>query len=72
MKGKLRKLLSLWELSHYAKQHPTASTRNGIKNVNNLGCYQQRMRFAAVRNQQLEISTECPVCYEYLLPPIVM
>jgi hypothetical protein len=47
----------LWQLSHYAKQHPTASTRNGLNNVNKLGCAQLRMRFVAVINQQLEIST---------------
>jgi hypothetical protein len=48
--------LNLWELSHYAKQHPTVSTRNGLNNVNKLGCAQLRMSFLVVRNQQLEIS----------------
>jgi hypothetical protein len=28
----------MWELSHYTKQHPTASTRNSLNNVNKLGC----------------------------------
>jgi hypothetical protein len=46
----------MWELSHYAKQHPTASTRSGLNNVNKLGCAQLCMRFVAVINQQLEIS----------------
>jgi hypothetical protein len=44
------------ELSHYAKQHPTASTRNGLNDVNKLGCAEMRMRFVVVINQQLEIS----------------
>jgi hypothetical protein len=46
----------MWELSHYAKQHPTASTRNGLNNVNKLGCTQLHMRFVVVINLQLEIS----------------
>jgi hypothetical protein len=44
----------MWELSHFAKQHPTASTRNGLNNVNKLGCAQLRMRIVVVINQQLE------------------
>jgi hypothetical protein len=44
------------ELSHYAKQHPAASTRNGLNNVHKLGFAQLRMRFVVVINQQLEIS----------------
>jgi hypothetical protein len=46
----------VWELSHYAKQHPTASTRSGLNNVNKLGCPQLHMRFVAVKNQQFEMS----------------
>jgi hypothetical protein len=46
----------VWELSHYAKQHPTASARRGLNNVNKLGCAQLRMRFVVVINQWLEIS----------------
>jgi hypothetical protein len=46
----------LWELSHYAKQHPTPSTRNSLNNVNKLGCAQLCMCFVAVINQQFEIS----------------
>jgi hypothetical protein len=46
----------VWELSHYAKQHTTASTRSSLNNVNKLGCAQLRMRFVVVINQQLEIS----------------
>jgi hypothetical protein len=49
-------LMMVWELSHYAKQHPTTSTRNGLNNVNKLGCAQMRMCFVVVINQQLEIS----------------
>jgi hypothetical protein len=48
--------MSMWELSHYAKQHPTASTRNGLNSVNKLGCAQMHMHFVVVINQQLEIS----------------
>jgi hypothetical protein len=48
--------MKLWELSHYTKQHPTASTRNSLNNVNKLGCAQLHMRFVVVINQQLEIS----------------
>jgi hypothetical protein len=46
----------MWELSHYAKQHPTAATRSGLDSVNKLGCAQQRLRFVVVINQQLEFS----------------
>jgi hypothetical protein len=46
----------MWELSHYAKQHPTSSRRNGLNSVNKLGCAQLCMRFVIVINQQLEIS----------------
>jgi hypothetical protein len=46
----------LWELSHYAKQHPTASARSGLNNVHKPGCAQLRMHFVVVINQQLEIS----------------
>jgi hypothetical protein len=47
----------LWELSHYAKQHPTASTRNGLNNVNKLVCAQLRRRCVVViKQQQLEVS----------------
>jgi hypothetical protein len=46
----------MWELSHYVKQHPTASTRNGLNKVTKLGCAQLRRRFVVVINQQLEIS----------------
>jgi hypothetical protein len=48
--------LKVRELSHHAKQHPTASTRNDLNNVNKLGCAQLLMHFVAVRNQQLEVS----------------
>jgi D-hexose-6-phosphate mutarotase len=48
--------INVWELSHYAKQHPTASTRIGLNNLNKLGCAQLCMRFIVVINQQLEIS----------------
>jgi hypothetical protein len=37
--------IRMWQLSHYAKQHPRASTRSGLNNVNKLGCAQLRMRF---------------------------
>jgi hypothetical protein len=47
---------TVWKLSQYAKQHPTASTRKGLNNVNELGCAELRMRFVVVINQQLEIS----------------
>jgi hypothetical protein len=47
--------MQLWELSHYAKQHPTASTRSGLNSVNKLACTQLRMHFVVVTNQQLEI-----------------
>jgi hypothetical protein len=46
----------MWELPNYAKQHPTASTRSGLNNVNKLGCAQLHMGFVAVTNQQLESS----------------
>jgi hypothetical protein len=42
--------LGVWELSHYAKQHPTASTRKGLNKVTKLGCAQLRRRFVAVIN----------------------
>jgi tricorn protease-like protein len=45
----------MWDLSHYPKQHPTASTRNSLNNVNKLGCGQLRRHFVVI-NQQLEIS----------------
>jgi hypothetical protein len=46
----------MWELSHYAKEHPTVSIRNGLNNVNKLGCGQLRRRFVLVLSQQLQFS----------------
>jgi hypothetical protein len=44
------------EHSHYAKQHPTVSTRKGLNNVNKLGCAQLCRRYEVVLNQQLQFS----------------
>jgi hypothetical protein len=38
------------------KTAPHISRRNGLNNLNKLGCAQLRMRFVVVINQQLEIS----------------
>jgi hypothetical protein len=46
--------MEVWELSNYAKQHSTVSTRNGLNNVSKLGCAQLRRRFVVVLNQQLQ------------------
>jgi hypothetical protein len=54
----------MWELSNYANQHPTISTRKGLSNVNELGCAQLRRRFV-VLSQQLKLSMVARENMEY-------
>jgi hypothetical protein len=48
--------IKLWELSHYAKQRPTVSSRKGLNNVNKFGFAELRRGFVVVLNQHLQFS----------------